>query len=187
MNTPIYVCNSLSAQMLDEFALLKKEPIDKLPEGLASAIGHADTAHVLGYEPNRINLHFHEGDTFYLAQLQGGRLPEGATTLPEGFTFKYYKCTVVSHTQWDMFCDWIYSCLNPINEREDGKVLIEKELADKLKETLQMMHDYVWSQWTRNGLSPKVTRDPALMGFGHNKNAQAQFLLGLRIIKRKRK
>jgi putative Ca2+/H+ antiporter (TMEM165/GDT1 family) len=29
-----------------------------------------------------------------VAQLQGGRLPEGVTTLPEGFSFKYLKVTI---------------------------------------------------------------------------------------------
>jgi len=30
----------------------------------------------------------------YVAQLQGGRLPEGSTTLPEGFSFKLLKINV---------------------------------------------------------------------------------------------
>ena len=32
-----------------------------------------------------------KGDTLYVAQLTGGRLPEGATELPEGFSFKFLK------------------------------------------------------------------------------------------------
>ena len=67
----------------------------KLPEGLTSAIGHADTARVLGVEMNRINVTLKKGDVAYVAQLQGGRLPEGSTTLPEGFKFKYVKVEVM--------------------------------------------------------------------------------------------
>lgn len=68
-----------------------------LPEGLKSAIGHADTAAVLGVEMNRVNVSLAIGDTAYVAQLQGGRLPEGSTTLPEGFAFKYLKVEITSH------------------------------------------------------------------------------------------
>ena len=32
-----------------------------------------------------------KGDELFVAQLQGGRLPEGSTTLPEGFSFKFLK------------------------------------------------------------------------------------------------
>lgn len=37
-----------------------------------------------------------EGDVAYVAQLQGGRLPEGSTTLPKGFSFKFIKATIVA-------------------------------------------------------------------------------------------
>ena len=37
---------------------------------------------------------FEHGDTLYVAQLMGGRLPEGTTKLPEGFWFKFFKVTV---------------------------------------------------------------------------------------------
>lgn len=59
-----------------------------------SAVGHADTANVLGVPCNRINVRLHKGDSLIVAQLQGGRLPEGTTTLPEGFFFKFLLVTV---------------------------------------------------------------------------------------------
>lgn len=68
--------------------------VDSLPDGLTSAIGHADTANVLGVTVNRVNVHLDAGDVAYVAQLQGGRLPEGATTLPDGFKFKFVKVEV---------------------------------------------------------------------------------------------
>ena len=66
-----------------------------LPEGLISAIGHLDTARVLGVQMNRENVSLKRGDTAYVAQLQGGRLPEGSTTLPSGFTFRFLKVNVL--------------------------------------------------------------------------------------------
>lgn len=90
----IYLLNAFSLQMVDVPCSVHFEEVDELPDGLTSAIGHADTAHVLGVEPNRINVHLSKGDVAYVAQLQGGRLPEGSTTLPGGFSFKFIKVTV---------------------------------------------------------------------------------------------
>lgn len=90
-----YLLNAFSLQMISEFpSNVKFEEVEILPEGLTSAIGHADTAAVLGVEMNRINVTLNKGDVAYIAQLQGGRLPEGSTTLPEGFSFKYIKVTI---------------------------------------------------------------------------------------------
>lgn len=54
-----------------------------------SLIGHQDTANVLGVIYNRKSVSLQRGDQLLVAQLQGGRLPEGCTTLPEGYSFKY--------------------------------------------------------------------------------------------------
>ena len=89
-----YLLNAFSLQMVDVPCSVHFEEVDELPNGLTSAIGHADTAYVLGVAPNRINVHLSKGDIAYVAQLQGGRLPEGSTTLPEGFSFKYIKVVV---------------------------------------------------------------------------------------------
>lgn len=62
---------------------------------LVSAVGHQDTANVLGVEMNRTNVTLKKGDVAFVAQLQGGRLPEGSTTLPEGFSFKFIKVEVL--------------------------------------------------------------------------------------------
>ena len=92
----MYLLNAFSLQMLQSFpASVKIEEVYELPDGLTSAIGHADTANVLGVECNRINVTLFKGSTAYVAQLQGGRLPEGATTLPKGFFFKYLKIEVL--------------------------------------------------------------------------------------------
>lgn len=95
----VYVCNAFSLQMLEDFpAHIRVGQISKLPTEndyhIVSAIGHQDTANVLGLPMNRINLKLHRGDTIFVAQLQGGRLPEGATKLPEGFSFKYLRVDI---------------------------------------------------------------------------------------------
>lgn len=81
--------------MLQEFPVnISIEEVNQIPEGLTSAIGHQDTANVLGVTMNRINVSLSKGDVAYVAQLQGGRLPEGSTSLPEGFSFKFFKVIV---------------------------------------------------------------------------------------------
>ena len=60
-----------------------------------SAVGHADTAavfsNVLGVTVpcNRATVALKEGDVALVGQYSGPRLPEGATTLPEGATIKW--------------------------------------------------------------------------------------------------
>lgn len=94
-----YLLNAFSLQMVDlpcqvEFTELPKSPVGSGLE-LESAIGHADTAAVLGVPCNRINVHLNKGDVAFIAQLQGGRLPEGSTTLPEGFSFKFIRVEIL--------------------------------------------------------------------------------------------
>ena len=91
----VFLLNAFSLQMLEGDATVRFTEVDSLPEGLTSAIGHQDTANVLGVTMNRVNVTLRKGDTAYVAQLQGGRLPSGSTTLPEGFTFKYVKVEVL--------------------------------------------------------------------------------------------
>lgn len=82
--------------MLQDFPCrIEIEEVNALPIGLESAIGHQDTANVLCVPMNRINISLKKGDVSYVAQLQGGRLPEGCTTLPEGFSIKFLKVTVL--------------------------------------------------------------------------------------------
>ena len=89
-----FLLNAFSLQMVDVPCNVHFEEVDELPDGLISAIGHQDTANVLEVPMNRINVHLSKGDVAYVAQLQGGRLPEGSTTLPDGFSFKFIKVTI---------------------------------------------------------------------------------------------
>ena len=90
----MYILNAFSLQMVEIPSVVRFTEVEELPQGLVSAIGHADTAAVLGYPVNRCNVSLKPGDVAYVAQLQGGRLPEGCTTLPEGFTFKFIKVEI---------------------------------------------------------------------------------------------
>lgn len=96
----VYLLNAFSLQMLEgdaivRFSEVSRDEVFHRDHCLVSAIGHADTARVLGVEMNRVNVTLRKGDTAFVAQLQGGRLPEGSTTLPEGFSFKFYKVEVL--------------------------------------------------------------------------------------------
>jgi hypothetical protein len=86
----IFLLNAFSLQMLEGNATVQFTEVDSLP-----AVGHQDTANVLGVKMNRVSVTLKKGDTAFVAQLQGGRLPEGSTTLPEGFSFKFIKVKVL--------------------------------------------------------------------------------------------
>lgn len=125
-----YLLNAFSLQMVDAPCIAIFKEVNELPNGLTSAIGHQDTANVLGVPMNRINVHLAEGDTAYIAQLQGGRLPEGSTTLPDGFSFKFIKVTVVSPKDIENALYEAYNdgCMDQINahSREEVEGLMEE-------------------------------------------------------------
>lgn len=106
----LYLGNAFSLQMVNtnQKNLVSITPLSKdnfrkelLNENFVSAIGHADTAAVLTNElgiqidTNRIFVSLEKGDILLVAQLTGGRLPEGTTTLPDGFCFEYLKVELV--------------------------------------------------------------------------------------------
>ncbi len=94
MKKETFLLNAFSIQMVEVPCNVQFSQVNTLPDGLTSAVGHADTAAVLGVECNRVNVKLKPGDVAYVAQLQGGRLPEGATTLPEGYEFKFIKVII---------------------------------------------------------------------------------------------
>ena len=93
-----FLSNAFSLQMLDlEHPVTVEVAPVSMEEALTdtvSVVGHADTAAVLGVPFNRSSVRLDAGDVLYVAQLVGGRLPEGATTLPDGFSFKFVKVEV---------------------------------------------------------------------------------------------
>lgn len=70
-------------------------------DGYRSVIGHADTAAVFGEELNRTfpvnreTVTLDVGDSLLVGQYRGPRLPEGATTLPEGATIEWFLVEVL--------------------------------------------------------------------------------------------
>lgn len=96
-----YLGNAFSLQMLEMVsgAMLRVYEVapEKIPTDAVSCIGHADTAAVvsaiLGREVpmNRNSITLGRENVLYVAQVIGGRLPEGATTVPEGVCIKFYK------------------------------------------------------------------------------------------------
>lgn len=99
------LCNAFSLQMLDldcankvhirPLSQTETAVILRLRKGFESAIGHESTADVLSnklkleVKTNRANIKL-DGDTeLIVAQFVGGRLPEGATTLPDNMQIKF--------------------------------------------------------------------------------------------------
>ena len=93
-----YIGNAFSLGMVPRELLgaVRLTPCDR-PDvaGLTSCVGHADTAAVLGVPMARISVTLQSGDVLYVAQLRGGRLPEGSTTLPEGYGFDWVRVEVI--------------------------------------------------------------------------------------------
>lgn len=98
-----YLGNAFSLQMLDlnygntidiipvpddEVKLM----LDKVKKGqIISVIGHQDLANILNVPCNRASIMLNPDDILYVAQVTGGRLPEGCTKLPEGFKLTFVK------------------------------------------------------------------------------------------------
>ncbi len=76
------------------------EVVKMLNNGFTSAVGHADTAAVFSSQlgvtvpTNRITVALNQGDVVLVGQYRGPRLPEGATTLPEGASISWCLVTL---------------------------------------------------------------------------------------------
>ena len=103
--TRVYLGNAFSLQMLNvtvsNTVNIVPADVDEIADSnFMSVIGHADTAAVVSnilnrdVPANRASVRLEKGDILYVAQVTGGRLPEGATTLPEGFTLAFLKVTI---------------------------------------------------------------------------------------------
>lgn len=114
----VYITNAFSLQMLasagsariDAHRLLGVEEarvaiLEEQSTGavVVPAIGHADTAAVvadqlglpaLGSLFERRSILLDEASILLVAQYKGSRLPEGATTLPEGAEIEWWQITI---------------------------------------------------------------------------------------------
>lgn len=103
----IILGNAFSLNMLGDLLPNVKVSIDAVSvdeiktSGFHSVVGHADTANVLSdvlgvsVVCNRETVSLKKDDVLYVAQLMGGRLPEGSTKLPEGYSFTFLKVTIL--------------------------------------------------------------------------------------------
>lgn len=101
-----YISNAFSLNMVSDYdlACLSIRATDEATVRKAmtnhvvqSVVGHEDTARVLGVKFNRQSVALERGDTLYVAQYSGPRLPEGATQLPEGASFRWLEVNLYNH------------------------------------------------------------------------------------------
>lgn len=107
----VAIANTFTSKMLDvnheridaQFCPVTPEIINdyiKESGGFESFVGHADTAalfsSLLGLDVahNRAAFKFEEGTVLFVGELSGGRLPEGATSLPEGAKINWVMVTI---------------------------------------------------------------------------------------------
>ena len=111
-----YISNAFALSMIPDGATVRTRIVD-LPSiahklsNPVSVVGHADTAEVfqgmlgIPIAHNRVTVKMTEKDTLYVGQLTGGRLPEGSTSLPEGFEIKWV-CVQIDSTPVPMERFW---------------------------------------------------------------------------------
>ena len=95
------IFNALSGQMVDAPCMMALDKVSSsqaaamLAEEVESYIGHAETATVISEELGveipfaRRFGHLSIGERAIVAQVKGGRLPEGATSLPKEMWIEY--------------------------------------------------------------------------------------------------
>jgi hypothetical protein len=103
-NTKMHITNAFSINMLPKqkcqvtFTPITVEKARDYEGEYVSAIGHADTARIVGsllfrpLEAARVNVNIEDDEYHQLmvAQYIGPRLPEGATELPEGAEIQFW-------------------------------------------------------------------------------------------------
>ena len=98
----IYVGNAFSLQMVasQHLRAIRIAPLGMRPvlDGLVweSCVGHIDTAALLGVPFRRVSVTLVPGDILFVAQVVGGRLPEGSTTLPPGARIEWAQVQVAT-------------------------------------------------------------------------------------------
>ena len=96
--------NAFSLGMLDQpqgaDVIVRRINPEAVPADAVSVVGHADTAQlfaeILGREVamNRASLSLEIGDELFVGQLNGPRLPEHATSLPDGASIRWLHVRV---------------------------------------------------------------------------------------------
>lgn len=100
----LYITNAFSLNMVRDGDLtnLKFAPLpstaarDIISNGLGkSVVGHEDIARIIGVRMNRESVTLARGDKALVCQYSGPRLPEGATVLPAGASFRWILVSVL--------------------------------------------------------------------------------------------
>lgn len=105
----LYIANAFAGQMIPDSCIISKKPVptDIVKQMLEnreweSCVGHTDTASVLSgilgvtIPANRVSISLTGDDVLIVAQVMGGRLPEGTTTLPEGTEMKFFMYNLMA-------------------------------------------------------------------------------------------
>jgi len=90
-------CFPSSTVQVDEVAI---DVAAEFAKTATSVVGHQDTAAVLSAELgvpvafNRTTVSLQKGDVVLVGQYRGPRLPEGATSLPQGASISWYLVSI---------------------------------------------------------------------------------------------
>jgi hypothetical protein len=100
----IYLGNAFSLNMVVSFPVsiscVEVDASEVTKADFSSVVGHQDTANVFSdilhrdVRMVRATLKLELGDVLYVGQLSGNRLPEGATSLPDGAVIKWLKVEI---------------------------------------------------------------------------------------------
>lgn len=108
MTPQTFLANALAPSMIADptarldFAEITLETARALAADAVSHVGHADTAACFAdalrrpVEQSRASLTLSVGDILLIGQIVAGRLPEGATTLPENVRFRWLRITRIA-------------------------------------------------------------------------------------------
>lgn len=109
-----FVGNAFSLQMLNNSGkhVVVTQPVNidqakQFASSATSCVGHKNTADVfseqLGVEilPNRVSISMTDGDQLLVGQLSDVRLPEGATSLPDGFSISWIIVSLIPQADVD--------------------------------------------------------------------------------------
>ena len=102
----LYLNNAIASGMLPEGTITKRYLTVEEAKAIVrchdftSCVGHENTAalfsNILSYpvSMNRVNVSLAQGDSVLVGEYSGPRLPEGATSLPDGATIKWCVYTI---------------------------------------------------------------------------------------------
>lgn len=184
--------NAFSLQMVNtnaELVRINIEPvsINSIPTDIISAIGHEDTASVLStmlcmdIKCNRINITLDFETVLYVAQLIGGRLPEGSTTLPEGFEFKFLKVSIIPTVKEYYIPEYIgYLDGHEVVNSCSNSIYFEQQMKDAVDKIEKHLSDWKASQIERIQSLRNMSREEICIESGDIPDSAGSFFLMVR-------